>query len=93
MMKELFHTDEFKEELGIVRLMHWPDGLVLWVGGEIVYKTWKQGVFTAVAPPPAPVGLIERITAILDNPSTSLPQDIAAIRQAIAHASLEMALS
>jgi hypothetical protein len=27
---------------GTIRLERWKEGLVLWVGGEIVYKSWKS---------------------------------------------------
>lgn len=39
--EELFVTNEFNRKLGTIRLEHWPEGLVLWVGGEIVYRSWK----------------------------------------------------
>lgn len=29
------------EELGIIRLMKWPEGYVLWCGGVIVWKSWE----------------------------------------------------
>jgi len=27
---------------GVVRVARWPEGLVLWVGGEIVWKSWTR---------------------------------------------------
>lgn len=30
------------DDLGIVRLARWPEGLVLWVGGKIVWKSWES---------------------------------------------------
>ncbi len=32
---------EIGNKYGTCRLEEWPEGLVLWVGGEIVYKSWK----------------------------------------------------
>lgn len=29
-------------EYGDIRLMKWPEGLVLWVGGRIVWESWKS---------------------------------------------------
>ncbi len=39
---QLFETEKFTETLGTVRLEQWPEGLVFWVGGEIVWKSWKN---------------------------------------------------
>lgn len=30
------------EEFGTVRVVHWPEGLVLWVGGRSVWKSWQD---------------------------------------------------
>jgi len=38
----LFKTDKYMETLGGVSLVRWPEGLVLWVGGMIVYKSWER---------------------------------------------------
>lgn len=29
------------DEDGVIRLVRWPEGLVLWVGGVIVWKQWE----------------------------------------------------
>lgn len=34
--------DEFNSKYGIIRLEEWPEGLVLWVGGEIKFKSWEK---------------------------------------------------
>lgn len=26
---------------GVIRIEEWPEGLVIWVGGVIVYRSWK----------------------------------------------------
>lgn len=35
-----FQTVQFGNDIGIVKLEMWPEGLVLWVGGEIKWKSW-----------------------------------------------------
>lgn len=35
------NRDNFFGDYGLIRLERWPEGLVIWVGGEIVYKSWK----------------------------------------------------
>jgi len=30
------------EAEGAIRLERWPEGLVLWVGGEIQWKSWRS---------------------------------------------------
>ena len=32
--------EERTEALGVVRLERWPEGLVLWVGSTILWKSW-----------------------------------------------------
>lgn len=34
---------KFNAKYGVVRLEEWPEGLVLWVDGKIVYKSWSPG--------------------------------------------------
>lgn len=29
------------KDFGMIRIEEWPEGLVLWVGGEIVWRSWK----------------------------------------------------
>ncbi len=31
-----------RDAYGTIGIEEWPEGLVLWVGGRIVYKSWKQ---------------------------------------------------
>ncbi len=33
---------EIGKKWGTVRISQWPEGLVLWVGGKIVWKSWEQ---------------------------------------------------
>lgn len=40
-VKTMFRTDEFSDQFGVVRLEHWPEGLVLWAGGEIRWCSWR----------------------------------------------------
>lgn len=35
----LFETDAHRGQYGVVRLEKWPDGLVLWVGGEARWRS------------------------------------------------------
>lgn len=32
--------EQRSDEFGVIRLELWPEGLVLWVGGEIRWKSW-----------------------------------------------------
>jgi len=32
----------FGVQYGIISIEQWPEGLVIWVGGEIVYRSWKS---------------------------------------------------
>lgn len=36
---DLYMTHD--DALGVIRLARWPEGYVLWVGGEIRYKSWE----------------------------------------------------
>lgn len=38
--KTLFQ--EHTEQWGTIKVQTWPEGLVVWVGGEIVYRSWKK---------------------------------------------------
>lgn len=42
--RTIFATAEFAERLGTVRLVEWPEGLVLWAGGKIAWKSWDNGI-------------------------------------------------
>lgn len=37
---KLYETKHRENDLGVIRLEEWPEGIVLWVGGEIRYKSW-----------------------------------------------------
>lgn len=39
-MIALIQTSTIKH--GVVRIEEWPEGLVLWVGGEIAWKQWEH---------------------------------------------------
>jgi len=41
-VRKLYESLRYMESLGVVRLEEWPEGLVLWVGGEIVWKSWAR---------------------------------------------------
>jgi hypothetical protein len=41
---KLFETTEFADEHGTLRLEHWPEGIVLWAGGEIAWKSWSKEI-------------------------------------------------
>lgn len=38
----LCRTDQLKSEFGIIRLEEWPEGLILWVGGEVRWRSWRD---------------------------------------------------
>jgi hypothetical protein len=38
---KLFQTLHRQADLGVIRLEEWPEGIVLWIGGEIKYKSWE----------------------------------------------------
>jgi len=44
-IKNLFSTQDFKDEFGAVKLQEWPEGIVLWVGGQIRWRSWKDPEF------------------------------------------------
>lgn len=35
------NKDNFFGDHGVIKIEAWPEGLVVWVGGEIVYRSWK----------------------------------------------------
>lgn len=39
-----FGMGELKDKYGVVRLEEWKEGLVLWVGGQIVWKSWDKNI-------------------------------------------------
>lgn len=34
------NKDKFFGDVGAINLERWPEGLVIWVGGKIIYKSW-----------------------------------------------------
>ncbi len=47
----IYLTDMFADEFGTVRLEEWPEGLVLWVGGEIRWRSWRDPALWATREP------------------------------------------
>lgn len=45
LFKSLFKSDDYKEEFGTIHLVEQPEGLVLWVGGEIKWRSFKDRDF------------------------------------------------
>lgn len=41
-VRTLFRTAELQNEFGTVKIEVWPEGLVLWVGGEIRWRSWRD---------------------------------------------------
>jgi hypothetical protein len=41
-IKTIYKTEQFEKQHGTVKLELWPEGLVLWVGGVIVWKQWGK---------------------------------------------------
>lgn len=39
--KSLFVTEEYIDRFGTIKVEMWSEGLVLWVGGQIVYNSWS----------------------------------------------------
>lgn len=35
------NKDNFFGDYGLIRIETWPEGLVVWVDGEIIYRSWK----------------------------------------------------
>lgn len=47
-------------DLGVIRLVRWPEGLVLWVDGQIRWKSWadsqsRRGALKAMREPTEPM--------------------------------------
>lgn len=42
----LFRTEDFDKEFGVISLQMWPEGLVLFVGGEIKVKNSINSLMT-----------------------------------------------
>lgn len=40
--RTLWESTEFQNEYGTVRVAMWPEGIVLWVGCEIRWKSWAD---------------------------------------------------
>lgn len=45
-MSNIFQVDHSKH--GTIRIEEWPDGLVLWIGGQIRWRSWDKA---PMAPP------------------------------------------
>lgn len=30
------------DDLGMIKVEKWKEGIVLWVGGEMIFKSWKE---------------------------------------------------
>lgn len=41
----IFKADYLREEFGVIRMEEWPEGLVLWVDGQIRWKSWEDPDF------------------------------------------------
>lgn len=41
-VERLYKTERFEETYGTIKLEQWPEGIVLWFGGEIVWRSWKD---------------------------------------------------
>jgi len=74
----LFRTTDFRTSLGDISLQLWPEGLVLWVGGEIQWKSWEKPSF---APPPPES----------DQSKLKVDEDIAALRELLKQAAKDLA--
>lgn len=44
-MSEIFTTTAFQDEFGTVRVENWSERIVIWVGGRIRWKSWKDADF------------------------------------------------
>lgn len=44
-MRTLYVDKSFQHAFGTVRLEEWPEGLVLWVGGQIRWRSWRDPEF------------------------------------------------
>lgn len=40
-MEVLFETDKLFGKFGTIKLEKWPEGLVLWISGIAVWKSWE----------------------------------------------------
>ena len=40
-VKTIYHTKDYADQFGHINIEIWPEGLVVWVGGEIRWKSWK----------------------------------------------------
>jgi hypothetical protein len=49
----LYRADAHREKFGLVKLEQWPEGLVLWVGGQIRWASFRDPEFWNVKPTPA----------------------------------------
>lgn len=58
----LYSSDALSQEFGTIRLAKWPEGLVLWVNGEIRWRSWEDpglgGQRISGGPPDPPIALV-----------------------------------
>jgi hypothetical protein len=47
----IFESFQFEKEFGVIRLENWPEGIVLWVGGQIRWRSWREAEFCATRLP------------------------------------------
>lgn len=40
--RTIWESTMFQNEYGTIRVAEWPEGIVLWVGGEIRWKSWQD---------------------------------------------------
>src|ERR1700761_4623370 len=40
-IQNLFNIRQYRN-YGDIKIESWPEGIVLWIGGEIVYKSWRK---------------------------------------------------
>ncbi len=41
----IFRAEYLREEFGVIRMEEWPEGLVLWVGGQARWRSWEDPEF------------------------------------------------
>jgi hypothetical protein len=46
----LYRTEDYRRNFGVVKLEEWPEGLVLWVGGQIRWESFRDPDFWNVKP-------------------------------------------
>ncbi len=63
--RTLYQTEELRSEFGVIRLEEWPEGVVLWVGGQIRWRSWRAPEFCATRLPERKAER-EKIQAIME---------------------------